>query len=79
MAAGREVVITSLVESAAGLWATAQLAAAIGSPLAHGLATGQWLAEDLGPPPLPLAGRIALPDTPGSGFAAGEDDRSPGD
>lgn len=67
-AAGREVVLTSLVESAAGLWATAQLAAATGSPLAHGLATGDWLAEDLGPPPRPRLGRIALPETPGSGF-----------
>jgi o-succinylbenzoate synthase len=66
--AGREVVVTSLIESAAGLWATAQLAAATGSPLAHGLATGDWLARDLGRTPEPEAGRIALPETPGSGF-----------
>jgi o-succinylbenzoate synthase len=67
-AAGREVVLTSLIESAAGLWATAQLAAATGSPLAHGVATGDWLAGDLGPAPMPQQGRIELPETPGSGF-----------
>ena len=67
-AAGREVVLTSLIESAAGLWATAQLAAATGSPLAHGVATGDWLARDLGLAPAPEAGRIALPEPPGSGF-----------
>lgn len=67
--AGREVVLTSLLESAAGLWVTAQLAAATGSPLAHGLATGDWLARDLGRAPAAEVGRIALPETPGSGFA----------
>lgn len=67
-AAGREVVLTSLIESAAGLWATAQLAAATGSPLAHGLATGDWLARDLGLAPVPRQGQIGLPETPGSGF-----------
>ena len=65
---GTEVVLTSLVESAAGLWATAQLAAAIGSPLHHGLDTARWLASDLGPAPIPQSGRIRLPDGPGSGF-----------
>lgn len=68
-AAGHEVVVTSLVESAAGLWANVQLAAAIHSPLAHGLATSAWLADDLGPAPIPRAGQIALPPQPGSGFA----------
>ncbi len=66
--AGREVVITSLVESAAGLWATAQLAAATGSGLAHGLATAQWLAADLGTPPPIERGSMPLPDVAGSGF-----------
>ncbi|MCF7990875.1 MAG: o-succinylbenzoate synthase [Thiohalocapsa sp.] len=74
IAAGREVVVTSLIESAAGLWATAQLAAAIDTPLAHGLATAAWLAEDLGPSPRPESGRILLPDTPGSGFVAEDRD-----
>ena len=63
-----EVVVTSLVESAAGLWPTAQLAAAIASPIAQGLATADWLAADLGQAPCPRAGRIDLPDRPGSGF-----------
>ena len=68
-ALGIEVFITSLVESAAGLWPTAQLAAAIDSPIPHGLATAGWLLEDTGPAPLPTAGRLHLPATPGSGFA----------
>ncbi len=67
-AAGLEVVITSLIESAAGLWSSAQLAAATGSGLAHGLATADWLAADLGPAPMIQDGRIQLPRRPGSGF-----------
>lgn len=66
--AGVQVVVTSLVESAAGLWPTVQLAAAIGSPLPHGLATADWLAEDLGPAPHVHSGRIELPAAAGSGF-----------
>lgn len=67
-AEGIEVVLTSIVESAAGLWPTAQLAAAVKSTLPHGLATGDWLVEDVGTPPRPLGGRLRLPDRPGSGF-----------
>ncbi|MEA3641137.1 MAG: enolase C-terminal domain-like protein [Lamprobacter sp.] len=67
-AAGLEVVITSLIESAAGLWSSAQLAAATGSTLAHGLATAGWLAADVGPAPVIQDGRIQLPTRPGSGF-----------
>lgn len=67
-AAGLEVVVTSLVESAAGLWPTAQLAGAIASPIPQGLATADWLAADLGPAPRPHAGWLELPDRPGSGF-----------
>nr|WP_207280554.1 o-succinylbenzoate synthase [Thiocystis violacea] len=68
MAVGIEVVITSLVESAAGLWPTAQLAAAIGSSVPQGLATADWLAQDLGSAPRPRHGRMSLPNRPGSGF-----------
>lgn len=68
LAAGREVVLTSLVESAAGLWATAQLAGAIGSPLAHGIGTAHWLAVDLGEAPAVVDGGIRLPEVAGSGF-----------
>ena len=67
-AAGIEVVVTSLVESAAGLWPTAQLAAAIASPVPQGLATADWLRTDLGQPPRPRHGRIQLIDSIGSGF-----------
>jgi o-succinylbenzoate synthase len=67
-AGGREVVVTSLIESAAGLWAAAQLAAATGSRLAHGLATADWLAANLGTPPAVQGGEIRLPETAGSGF-----------
>jgi o-succinylbenzoate synthase len=68
-AAGREAVVTSLVESAAGLWTAAQLAAATGSALAHGLATADWLAADLGAAPRIGQGQMRLPDSAGSGFA----------
>jgi o-succinylbenzoate synthase len=67
-AAGIEVVVTGVVDSAAGLWATAQVAAAVGSTIPHGLATWDWLAMDLGRPPIPRAGRLLLPEAPGSGF-----------
>ncbi|MFB1488411.1 MULTISPECIES: o-succinylbenzoate synthase [unclassified Thiocapsa] len=67
--AGVEVVVTGVVESAAGLWPTAQLAAATGSRLPHGLATADWLAEDLGVPPRLNAGILSLCERPGSGFA----------
>jgi o-succinylbenzoate synthase len=66
---GIQAVLTSLIESAAGLWPTAQLAAAVASPLAHGLATSAWLGGDLGEPPLPSRDRIWLGDHVGSGFA----------
>ena len=68
-AGGIEVVLTSLVESAAGLWPTAQLAAAIGSPIPQGLATADWLSADLGAPPPIRNGWLHLPAAPGSGFA----------
>jgi o-succinylbenzoate synthase len=67
-AAGIEVVVTSLIESAAGLWPTVHLAAAIGSPIPQGLATAGWLAQDLGEAPRPAMGRIVIPQVPGGGF-----------
>jgi o-succinylbenzoate synthase len=66
--AGIEVVVTSLVESAAGLWPTTQLTAAIACPIPHGLATADWLLADLGQPPRPRHGQIQLIDSIGSGF-----------
>ena len=70
-AAGRELVVTSLIESAAGLWPTVHLAAAIASPIPQGLATAGWLAEDLGEAPRARAGRITIPNVPGGGFRPG--------
>ncbi|NEV64027.1 o-succinylbenzoate synthase [Thiorhodococcus minor] len=67
--AGMEVVITSLIETAAGLWPTAQLAAATRSSIPHGLSTSYWLAQDLGSAPTLKDGFIQLPLSAGSGFA----------
>ena len=65
---GLEVVLTSLIESAAGLWPSLQLAAALSSSLAQGLATASWLGEDLGQVPDPKGGSIWLGQESGSGF-----------
>jgi o-succinylbenzoate synthase len=67
-AVGLEVVVTSLIETSAGLWPTLQLAAAVGSPIPQGLATAGWLTQDLGEPPRPEAGAIAVSAVPGGGF-----------
>jgi len=67
-ATGGDCVVTSCLESACGLLAAAHLAAALGGNLAHGLATAEWLAEDLGASPTISAGRLELPTAPGLGF-----------
>jgi o-succinylbenzoate synthase len=67
-AVGLEVVVTSLIESAAGVWPTLHLAAVIASSIPQGLATADWLAQDLGEAPSPRDGRIQLPICQGSGF-----------
>jgi L-alanine-DL-glutamate epimerase-like enolase superfamily enzyme len=69
--AGMEVLVTTSLDSAAGTWAAAQLAAALGTAganLAHGLGTSDWLGEDLGLPPQIEQGVLRLPDWPGLGF-----------
>jgi o-succinylbenzoate synthase len=67
-AAGIEIVLTSVIDSAIGVAAAAHLAAALSPALAHGLGAGAWLAEDVAPP-LPLdGGRLRLPETPGLGL-----------
>lgn len=67
-AAGIEVVLTSVVDSALGVAAAAHLAAALSPDLAHGLGTSAWLARDVATP-LPIsAGRMQLPDEPGLGI-----------
>lgn len=67
-AAGIEVVLTSVVDSAIGVTAAAHLAAALSPALAHGLGTSDWLAQDVATP-LPIsAGKMRLPDAPGLGL-----------
>lgn len=67
-AAGIEVVLTSVVDSAVGVTAAAHLAAAISPQLAHGLATLEWLASDVAPAPPILDGRLCLGALPGLGL-----------
>lgn len=75
-ASGMNVVVTSSVDSACGVLAASQLAAAIdaerrtagGTPLAHGLATSPWLASDTGEAPPLTNGRLLLPARHGLGF-----------
>ena len=66
--AGIEVVVTSVVDSAIGVIAAAHLAAALPLPAVHGLATSDWLAENVGPPPVLTQGRLILPNGPGLGL-----------
>ncbi|MBW1843546.1 MAG: o-succinylbenzoate synthase [Deltaproteobacteria bacterium] len=68
--AGWGVVVTSALDSAVGLAAALQLAAALPGPhLAAGLATGALLDWDLATPPLPKNGMLSVPDGPGIGVA----------
>lgn len=69
--AGIQLVLTSVVDSAVGVAAAAHLAAALpqaAADLAHGLATGEWLAEDVAVPLPIVGGRMRLADAPGLGF-----------
>jgi o-succinylbenzoate synthase len=68
-AAGLEVVITSVVDSAIGVAAAAQLAAAVAPEQAHGLATSSWLARDVATPLRLSEGALELADEPGLGLA----------
>ena len=71
-AVGIQTLITSTLESAPGLQAAAQLAAALpGSQpaLAQGLATGSWFLSDLADGPVIEQGRLQLPDRPGLGLS----------
>ncbi len=65
------LVLSSALESAAGLCALAEFAACLPDPRpmpAQGLATADWLAEDLGDPPAIRHGTLCLGNRPGSGF-----------
>jgi o-succinylbenzoate synthase len=69
-AAGWSVVVTSALDSAVGLAAALQLAAALPGPhLAAGLATGALLDQDLAKAPSPIDGALSVPDEPGIGVA----------
>ncbi len=70
---GMDVVLTSVVDSAVGVMAAAQLAAALGGGAAHGLATSDWLACDVAVMPTIRNGRLELPDTPGLGLTPNGD------
>ncbi len=62
-ACGMEVVVTTTVDSAVGVWAAVQLAAALGergTHIAHGLATACWLSEDVANAPEIVDGVITL-------------------
>jgi L-alanine-DL-glutamate epimerase-like enolase superfamily enzyme len=70
-AVGKQCVVTTVVESAIGVHAACQLAAAVDSlnpGLAHGLATSSWLQKDVASPPVIEAGCIHLSNTPGLGI-----------
>lgn len=60
MVAGKECVVTTVVDSAVGVRATAHLAAALGNGLAHGLATSAWLAKDVTAAPRIVGGMLQL-------------------
>jgi o-succinylbenzoate synthase len=69
-AAGWGVVVTSALDSAVGLAAALQLAAALPGPhLAAGLATGALLDSDLAKAPTPSGGMLGMPNEPGIGVA----------
>ena len=64
-----DVIVTTTVDSAVGVWAATSLAAALGKrgeALAHGLATSQWLVSDVAEPPNIQLGCIILPGSESS-------------
>ncbi len=69
---GIETVVTTTVDSAAGVWAATQLAAALDTTgqLCHGLGTSEWLQQDLGVSPEITNGTITIPSTSGLGFTS---------
>jgi o-succinylbenzoate synthase len=72
--AGLMVVVTSLVESAIGRAVALHFAASLGeTAFAHGVATGEALAQDLAATPSPTRGTIAVPDGPGLAIALPEE------
>lgn len=71
---GAGVVVTSLVESAIGRTGALHFAASLGSnALAHGVATGDALAEDVAEAPRMTGGALQVPRGPGLGVAVDAD------
>lgn len=66
--AGVSSVVTTTIDGAVARAAAVHVAACLPGDRAHGLATGDLLAEDLGADPVPVVdGRISVPDGPGVG------------
>lgn len=63
-----EVIVTSSLESACGLAACVQFAAAVAPDSVHGLATAEWFSADTGVTPRLADGRISLSAATGLGF-----------
>lgn len=66
--AGMACVVTTSVDSAVGALAALHLAAALNNGLHHGLATSDWLAQDVGCAPHPELGTLTVSERPGLGF-----------
>lgn len=64
-AAGIEIVLTSVIDSAIGVTAAAHLAAALAPNETHGLGTCAWLAADVATAPPIVDGTMILPQCPG--------------
>jgi L-alanine-DL-glutamate epimerase-like enolase superfamily enzyme len=72
LAQGRRAVITTTVDGVVGRLAALHVAAALGGEMAHGLATGRWIAQDDAADPAPVVrGRIAVPQGGGLGLNLG--------
>lgn len=71
--AGVTPVISTTIDSVVARTAAVHVAAAIPEVPACGLATAEWLAEDLGPDPAPVAdGQIEVPQNKGLGVELAE-------
>jgi o-succinylbenzoate synthase len=65
--AGMDSIVTTSVDGAVATWAALHAAAALNSPVDHGLATSSWLAGDVAEPPAIDAATMCLSETPGLG------------
>jgi o-succinylbenzoate synthase len=64
--AGVTSVVTTTIDGAVARAGAVHVAACLPGDRAHGVATGDLLAEDVGPDPVPVVdGRISVPDGPG--------------